>query len=338
MLESRKARYGISVTRMLMGLSALGLLLSNFSTRLYSFASGSVWNGEVVEANSDFAKTWIFSAFHHAITNDAVFTVLYLLLMVLAVIVVIGWRTRIVMPVFWVMWISFIESNDMLGDQGDNMFRIAMLIMLFMDTSSRWSLDARRRARRAERPADAPITQITNLVHNFGLVALTAQVSFVYASGGLYKAGGSPWSGGYAVYNPLQTERFGTWPILSDFVTSWGPGVAIISWGSIILQIAFLFMLLTRPTRVIGLLGILSFHIGIGVLMGLPWFSLTMIAIDSIFIRDRTWSAMATGLKEMGQQAAHPEAEPARATAQAAAEPAAESGSATVPQPVGDRA
>jgi hypothetical protein len=33
----------------------------------------------------------------------------------------------------------------------------------------------------------------------------------------------------------------------------------------------------------------MSFHIGIGVLMGLPWFSLAMIGIDFIFIRDRTW-------------------------------------------------
>jgi hypothetical protein len=55
-------------------------------------------------------------------------------------------------------------------------------------------------------------------------------------------------------------------------------------------------MLLTRPTRLIGLIGILSFHIGIAVLMGLPWFSLTMIAIDSIFIRDRTWKRLSTGV------------------------------------------
>lgn len=62
-------------------------------------------------------------------------------------------------------------------------------------------------------------------------------------------------------------------------------------------------MLLTRPTRLIGLVGILSFHIGIGVLMGLPWFSLTMIAIDSIFIRDRTWARLSSGTKRRWEQA-----------------------------------
>jgi hypothetical protein len=127
-------------------------------------------------------------------------------------------------------------------------------------------------------------------------VALTAQVCFVYASGALFKAGGAPWEEGYAVYNPLHTMRFGTWPVLSDLVTTWGPMVTMMSWGSIILQVAFPLALLTRPTRLIALVGILSFHIGIAVLMGLPWFSLTMIAIDSIFIRDRTWQRLSSGV------------------------------------------
>lgn len=62
-------------------------------------------------------------------------------------------------------------------------------------------------------------------------------------------------------------------------------------------------MLLTRPTRLIGLLGILSFHIGIAVLMGLPWFSLTMIAIDAIFIRDRTWGRLSAGTRRRWREA-----------------------------------
>lgn len=117
----------------------------------------------------------------------------------------------------------------------------------------------------------------------------------MYVSGALFKAGDEPWSGGYAVYNPLMTDRFGTWPALSEIFTTWGPMVTIASWGSIIMQLAFPFLLLKRPTRIIGLIGILGFHIAIAVLMGLPWFSLAMVAIDSIFIRDRTWRSMTVG-------------------------------------------
>lgn len=301
LIDSKKATYGLAVTRILLGLSAVGLLLSNWRTRLYSFGSGSLWNGEGLEAKSDFPRIWLFSAFHRAMADDVLYSALYLVLLALAVAFMLGWFTRIVHPVFLVLWVSFIEANDMLGDQGDNMFRIALFFMLFANSGMRWSLDARRREKK-----DGPVTndvpstewgQIQNVAHNLVLVILTAQVSFVYVAGALYKAGGDPWSGGYAVYNPLMTDRFGTWPWLSEMVTAWGPMVALATWGSIIMQLAFPFMLLTRPTRIIGLASILSFHVAIAVLMGLPWFSLAMIAIDSIFVRDRTWKRMATGLR-----------------------------------------
>ncbi|SJM67456.1 HTTM domain-containing protein [Gulosibacter sp. 10] len=297
--DSKKATYGLAVTRILIGFAAVGLLVSNYRTRLYAFGSGSLWNGEGVEPKSEFPKIWLFSSFHQVMDNDFAYTALYLVLLALAVCFMIGWRTRIVHPLFLILWVSFIEANDMLGDQGDNMFRIALLFMLFADCAGRWSLDARRRAKKGivEDPASS-WTQIKNAAHNLVLVILTAQVSFVYVSGALYKAGGDPWSGGYAVYNPLMTDRFGTWPWLSELATTWGPMVTAATWGSIIMQLAFPFMLLTRFTRIIGLATILSFHIAIAVLMGLPWFSLAMIAIDSIFVRDRTWKAMAGGLRD----------------------------------------
>lgn len=302
LIDSKKATYGLAVTRILLGIAATGLLLSNWSTRLYAFGSGSLWNGEGIAAKSDFAQIWLFSSFHQVMDNDFAYSTLYLLLLVLAVMFTLGWHTRIVHPIFLVLWVSFVEANDMLGDQGDNMFRIALFFMLFASPSLRWSLDSRRRAKKtsAGDPNGTPTTpwaQVSNLLHNLVLVILTAQVSFVYVSGALYKAGGDPWAQGYAVYNPLQTDRFGTWPVLSDLLTAWGPLVALATWGSIIMQFAFPLMLLRRFTRIIGLATILTFHIAIGVLMGLPWFSLAMIAIDSIFIRDRTWKAMGTGLR-----------------------------------------
>ncbi len=303
LFDGKKALYGLAVTRILFGITAIGLLAANFSTRLYTFGSGSAWNGELAQPVSDFPQIWVFSAFHAAMGNDVAYTALYLLLGVLAVLFVLGWRFRIVLPVFFCLWVGFIEANDMVGDQGDNMFRIALLLLFFADPAARWSLDAKRRARSGEwfAPGSQPAL-LGTVFHNLALVALTAQVCFVYASGALYKAGGAPWEEGYAIYDPLQTARFGTWPVLSDLVTAWGPMVVAATWGSIILQVAFPLMLLTRPTRLIGLIGILSFHIGIAVLMGLPWFSLTMIAIDAIFIRDRTWSRLSAGVARRWQE------------------------------------
>lgn len=317
LFSGKKSLYGLAVTRIVFGLTALGLLLANFATRLYTFGSGSAWNGEMAQPLSEFPQIWLFSAFHAVAANDTAFTLLYLFLMVLAVLFTLGWRFRLVHPLFFVLWVGFIEMNDMVGDQGDNMFRIALILLFFADPAARWSLDARRRSRQEWFAPGSPPNQIGTALHNLTLIALTAQVAFVYAAGGLYKAQGSPWAEGYAVYNPLQTMRFGTWPVLSDLITAWGPAVVLGTWGSIILQVAFLLMLLSRPTRLIALFGILSFHVAIGVLMGLPWFSLTMIAIDSIFIRDRSWKHLSDSLRRRWRTAmSDPEPQPAEAHAQ----------------------
>lgn len=306
--DAKRARYGIAVTRMLLGATGIGLLLTNLTTFRYTFGSGVAWSGETAEPSSLLPQVWLFSLFHQIQLNDAAFTAGYVILLLLAVAVLLGWRTRLTLPVFFVAWVSFIELNDAASDQGDNMYRIALLSLIFADSASRWSLDARRRARVTVDPTKNFVVRVwqgerllpewlTNISHNLVLVSMTLHVCMVYASGALYKAGGEPWQQGYAIYNPLHVERFGPWPELSALLTTWAPAVTVISWSSIIIQMCFPMMLLNRISRVIGLFGILSFHIGIAVLMGLPWFSLAMIAIDSIFIRDVTWRRMAAFVK-----------------------------------------
>lgn len=66
LFNGKKALYGLAVTRILFGVTAIGLLASNFGTRLYTFGSGSAWNGELAEPVSEFPKIWVFSAFHAA--------------------------------------------------------------------------------------------------------------------------------------------------------------------------------------------------------------------------------------------------------------------------------
>ena len=295
---SYKATYGIAVTRILLGVTGLGLLLSNFRSRHYSFGVGSAWNGEIDDPVSDFPHIWLFSLFHQAAATPWLFTLLYIGLALVAVLIILGWRTRIVLPVYLVLWVSFIEVNDTVGDQGDNAYRMFLLAMVFTNSSIRWSLDARRRAKAGKALTAMPQrwewTTIT--AHNLALVVLAFQVCAIYVAGGLYKAGGDPWAHGYAIYDPLQTAQFGTWPVLSDLMTTWGPAVVVMTWGSLMFQIAFPFLLFNRYTKIIALLGILSFHIAIGVLMGLPWFSLTMIAVDAIFIRDRSYRKLGNWL------------------------------------------
>ncbi|WP_423058476.1 HTTM domain-containing protein [Brevibacterium linens] len=300
------ATYGLAVTRILIGFTGLGLIVTNFNARHYAFGVGSAWNGEIAEPKSDFPNIWLFSLFHRAVTVPPLFTAMMIGLALLAIVIILGWRTRIVLPTYLVLWVSFIELNDGAGDQGDNAYRMFMIAMLFADTTRRWSLDARRRARNPEFPDNhgGQWRWALIMANNLAIVVLAFQVCAIYMSGGLYKAGGEAWQHGFAVYNPLHTQQFGTWPVLSDLMTAWGPMVVAISWGSILFQCAFPFMLFNRYTRIIALLGILSFHLGIALLMGLPWFSLTMIAVDAIFIRDRSFAKVSAYLRHWWKSSA----------------------------------
>lgn len=62
------ATYGLAVTRILIGFTGLGLILTNFNARHYAFGVGSAWNGEIAEPKSDFPTIWLFSLFHRAVT------------------------------------------------------------------------------------------------------------------------------------------------------------------------------------------------------------------------------------------------------------------------------
>lgn len=299
----KKALYGLAVTRILFGLLGMGMIATNWSTRYYAYGAGSAWTGEALYPGSDFAKFWPTSYFHDIGQQDVLLTASMAALFVISALLMLGWRTRVVMPLFLIGYVSWIEMNDLLSDQSDNLIRMVLIYMLVADPAGRLSLDARRRSRNRRAVVKwsawrAHLRPYDTMLHNLAIVTMVLHVAFIYMSGALYKAQGTTWSEGYAVYNPLHVERFSVWPELADAITYWGPAVAAISWGTIIIQMMFLPMLATRITRIIALLGVLSFHIGIGVLMGLPFFSLAMIAVDSVLIRDRTWRAMGRAIRD----------------------------------------
>lgn len=299
-LTARKhAQYGLAITRILMGLAALGILLTHWTTRYYTFGAAAAWSGEMEGTpNSEFAQLWLFSAFHSALGNNVIFSALYVLMIALSIPVILGWRFRVIAPFFWVLWVSLNEVNEFQGDQSGNLFRIVFFFLLFADPVKQWSLDSRRRARKGELfAAGSGVQQIGNALHNLVVIAVGAQVILVYLSGGFYKVQGESWRSGVAVYETLSVQRYNTWPVLSEFLLKWGPVVGVATVGTLLLQTLFGAMLLHRFTRVIALIGMVGFHLGIGVLMGLPWFSLIMFAVDAVFVRDRSWEAVSSGLR-----------------------------------------
>mgnify|MGYP001467764129 CR=1 FL=1 len=124
---------------------------------------------------------------------------------------------------------------------------------------------------------------IANLVHNAGLVIIMAETCLIYATAGWYKIQGSRWQDGTAVYYPLHLDYFSPWPALSEKLGSHGLVVLALTYGTVMVQVAFPFALFNRRVKNVLLVAMIGEHIGIAVTLGLPFFSMAMIAADSVF-------------------------------------------------------
>ncbi|WLQ38166.1 HTTM domain-containing protein [Streptomyces castrisilvae] len=125
---------------------------------------------------------------------------------------------------------------------------------------------------------------IANLAHNATLFVIMAEVCLIYATAGWYKIQGSRWQDGTALYYPLKLDYFTPWPSLSGLLASSGVMVMVLSYATVIVQVAFPFTLFNRRVKNVLLGAMICEHLGIAVLLGLPFFSMAMIAADAVFL------------------------------------------------------
>lgn len=300
LLLDKRALYGLSATRIMVGVAGLGILLTNFRTRHVIWGPGSFWAAPFREGAQFDSWTALFET-----TSPVWFTVQYLLVIALAVAVTVGWRTRPVALLLAVGLAGLVERAPLVGNQGDNIVRIGLLLLVLMNASEHWSLDARRRRRAHRLPLDRanifvklrwskPVLPewLSALIHNAALVTLALQVFILYTASALYKVQGSLWQNGTALYYPLSLHEYAVFPALNTLLTSNAVLLTVATYFSVYVQLFFAIGLLHPVSRRAALVGIILLHIGIGVLMALPWFSLSMIAFDAIFVSSATYVAL----------------------------------------------
>lgn len=125
---------------------------------------------------------------------------------------------------------------------------------------------------------------VGNVAHNAGLLVVMGEACLIYATAGWYKIQGSRWQDGTAVHYPLRLEYFSPWPALSEALAAHGTLILLVTYGTVLVQVAFPFALFNRRVKNVLLAGMMAEHVGIAVILGLPFFSLAMIAADAVFL------------------------------------------------------
>ncbi|MEU2420325.1 HTTM domain-containing protein [Streptomyces sp. NPDC007851] len=125
---------------------------------------------------------------------------------------------------------------------------------------------------------------VANILHNGAVFVIMAEACLIYATAGWYKIQGSRWQDGTAVYYPLHLDYFSPWPALADLLSANGTLVMLVTYGTVMVQVAFPFTLFNRRVKNVLLAAMMTEHAVIAVVLGLPFFSLAMIAADSVFL------------------------------------------------------
>ncbi|SEK73814.1 HTTM domain-containing protein [Streptacidiphilus jiangxiensis] len=140
-------------------------------------------------------------------------------------------------------------------------------------------------ARRApEGEGLALLDALATLVHNAAMLVIAAEVCFIYATAGWYKIQGSLWQGGTALWYPLHLHYFEPWPGLADGLSGSSTLVTAITYGTVIAQVGFPFLVFNRRIKNVMLTLMIAEHLGIAIVLGLPFFSLAMITADAVFL------------------------------------------------------
>lgn len=210
-----------------------------------------------------------------------------LFILIVAFMMLVGFLTRLSILLLAVFYRVLVEQNAYLSDGGDNLLFITLIFLVFANTADVWSIDAKlsQHSNRfflkiSDRSWFTPIA-------NGAWCLLIMQVCVVYAVAGLSKISGDRWMSGDGVAQSLKSVQFQIHPWLSNMVLEFTLFTAAASVLTVLVQVYFPFLIFNKWTKVMTLIIMISFHLGIGIVMGLTSFALVMIASEMAFISDK---------------------------------------------------
>ncbi|MFH8726198.1 HTTM domain-containing protein [Streptomyces termitum] len=240
-------------------------------------------------------------------------------------------RPELAGPVLWVVLGGFLVAATWFSPVTGEWWMYVLLWVLWLGQGLWWLVE-----QYAPGEPRTLLDVLGHLTHNAVLVVLMAEVCLIYATAGWYKIQGSRWQDGTALFYPLHLDYFTPWPALSDLLASSGIMVMLLSYGTVIVQVAFPFTLFNRKVKNVLLVAMMLEHAGIALLLGLPAFSLAMIAADAVFLPTAflVWlgARAARGRDRLLRRAPAAGLPPQRPAGEAAEESGGESGDETAPR------
>ena len=216
----------------------------------------------------DVLNRWAFSL--NLINGEVFFQALLFGIGMLAALgMLVGYRTRLMTVITWVILLSIQIRNPLVGNAGDELLRMLLFWGMFLPLGAYWSLD---RARKVAAP------RLSMHFLSFATVGLFLQIAFMYWFTALLKTGPEWRVDGTALYYALSIDQFVTltgsyllqFPELLKYLTFATLGLEAL--GPVLLFFPFF----TGPVRTGVIVAFMGLHFGIWMTMGIglfPWIS-----------------------------------------------------------------
>ena len=196
-------------------------------------------------------------------------TLLFGITALAAVALLVGYRTRVMNVVVWVMVLSIQNRNPFVLSAEDALLRLLLFWSMFLPLGAWWSVDSLR---------DAPAPRVSMRVLSMASAGLFLQIAFVYWFTVIRKSGPEWRIDGTAIYYALSVDQItgsiGSYllqfPALLRVLTFAVLGIEVIGPLLLFCPVA------TGPVRTAGVLMIMSLHFGILLTMMIwvfPWLS-----------------------------------------------------------------
>ncbi|MGE7921227.1 HTTM domain-containing protein [Viridibacillus sp. NPDC093762] len=266
---------GASILRVGFGIIILYSYSINYAQRHFLWGYNSI---SKTEFSDEFTN---FSIYQYGSTNLH-FEIIFHLGIIVALLFTLGYKTRLISFLNLIFLYSLHQENPTILDGGNNIMIIVLIYLMFVKTNAYFSIDKYSNQNKIKENV------YINILHNFGVLAVTLQFCILYLNSALYKVMGEYWQNGTAIYYILQVDEFNL-PWLTDLIVSSDILIVLMTYSTLLLQIAFPFMLLNKVTKYIALTLVVPLHLGIAFAMGLITFSFIMILIDTILISDEDY-------------------------------------------------
>jgi hypothetical protein len=211
---------------------------------------------------------------------------------VLAVLLTVGWHTRVVSVLFFVATLMIHHRNIVTNSGADALMMVITFYVMLAPCGAAYSLDARRAARRRGTDAEP-------LIVPWAQRLIQLHICLVYFDTAVLKCNGASWLNGTALHYVLYNDEVGRfhlgplrdWPMLVNLMTH----------GAIVVEFALAFLLWFRATRLWTIVAGLGLHIAILATVNIPIFGelitacyltfLTPPELDSMLgaLAPRTW-------------------------------------------------